>query len=437
MGAWSTSGWAPCVIEGDVRFSTKGLESYCLGNWEPLIYDALLLPAAIEYCDRALARREFDWPRSFELRLPVHDPDRWNEPALNGALVSALEHLTGDFWTIDFVARRSAVDAPRQTLLGLPSGVAAILPYSDGLDSRAVGGLLEEELRGGLIRVRLGSVGSKRKRERELPFAKIPYEVVVRGGTKESSGRSRGFKFAMVAGVGAYLVGAPRIIMPESAQGALGPVLVPVGQAHEDYRNHPEFTALMVRFLKLLFARDMQFEFPRLWHTKGETLKAYATLCGGQDFWTATRSCWQQSRQVSWGGRRRQCGICAACLLRRMSMNAAGLRDLKETFIWQDLSSPEFKNGAVPGFARITGALREYAIAGLLHLKHLAALTGERHAGAIDHHVFKIARALGVAEDDVRRKLMRVLNQHRQELDAFMDMVGSQSFLAGWASCTR
>ena len=381
-GARITAGWIPCVIGSDVRFSMEGLETYRIGDWDPLIYDALLLAAAVEYCDRALARKEFDWRRFFELRLAVHDPDRWNEPALKRSLVAALELLTGDTWTIDFVARKTPVEAPRQNNLGFPSNVAAVLPYSDGLDSRAVGGLVDAQLRGGLVRVRLGPVGSKRKRERIQPFAKIPYDVVVHGGNKESSGRSRGFKFAIVASVTAYVAHAARIIMPESAQGALGPVLVPVGQAHEDYRNHPEFTALMTRFLAVLFARDIQFEFPRLWHTKGETLKAYAELRVGQDFWSDTRSCWQQSRQVSWGGRRRQCGICAACLLRRMSMHAAGLVDFKETFIWQDLSTPNFKNGAAPGFSQITGALREYGIAGVLHLDHLAALTGPRHAGS-------------------------------------------------------
>lgn len=430
-------GWIPCVIGTDVRFSVEGLEGYRIGDWDPLIYDALLLAAAIEYCDRALARREFDWRRFFELRLPVHEPDRWNEPALKRSLLAALELLTGDSWTIEFVPRQTPVEAPRQNTLGLPSNIAAVLPYSDGLDSRAVGGLIDAQLRGGLVRVRLGSVGSKRKRERVHPFAKIPYEVVVDGGTKESSGRSRGFKFAMVASVAAYLANAPRIIMPESAQGALGPVLVAVGQAHEDYRNHPEFTALMTRFLAVLFARDVKFEFPRLWNTKGETLKAYAELRNGQDFWTDTRSCWQQSRQVSWEGSRRQCGICAACLLRRMSMHAAGLTDLKETFVWQDLSAPDFKSGAAPGFSQITGALREYGIAGALHLDHLAALTGPRHAGAVDHHAFKIARALDLTEDVVRERLLRVLNQHREEWYAFMDMVGSRSFLAGWAGGKR
>lgn len=426
-------GYMPCVIDRDVRFSTEGLESYCFSNWEPLVYDALVLAASVEYCDRALARKPFAWRRDFELRLPVHDPDRWNEAALNRALIAALELLTGDAWNITFVERRDAVEPPVQTRLAMPSGISVVLPYSDGLDSRSVGGLLESELGAGLIKVTLGSVGATRKRE---PFARIPYEVVVDRGTKESSGRSRGFKFAMVAAVAAYLANAERIAMPESAQGALGPVLVPVGQAYEDYRNHPEFTALMARFLRLLFGRNIAFEFPRLWHTKGETIAAFAAMRDG-NFWSDTRSCWQQSRQVSWGGRRRQCGICAACLLRRMSMHAANLADTNETFIWHDLTATRFEQGVLPGFTQITKAMREYGIAGALHLDHLAAMTEPRHASAISHNAFKLSRALGIDHAEASRNLISVLNRHKAEWENFMDRIGSRSFVAGWISANR
>jgi len=80
----------------------------------------------------------------------------------------------------------------------------------------------------------------------------------------------------MLSGLGAYLARAERIIVPESGQGARGPALVPVGQAYEDYRNHPLFTNRMAVFPSALLGQNSRFEFPRLWYTKGETLKAYA-----------------------------------------------------------------------------------------------------------------------------------------------------------------
>lgn len=40
----------------DLKFSTAALESYAFARWEPLIYDAMMLAAAIEYADRATKR---------------------------------------------------------------------------------------------------------------------------------------------------------------------------------------------------------------------------------------------------------------------------------------------------------------------------------------------------------------------------------------------
>ena len=163
------------------------------------------------------------------------------------------------------------------------------------------------------------------------PFASVPYRVH-EGNRRfaESSARSRGFKFATISGVTAYLSKAEQIIVPESGQGSLGPSLTPVGQAYEDYRNHPLFTDTMEKYLGALFHHQPRFEFPRLWNTKAETLKEFVDKCPDGHTWEATWSCWQSARQASVDGHKRQCGICAACMLRRQSVHAAGLTERKE-----------------------------------------------------------------------------------------------------------
>jgi hypothetical protein len=70
---------------------------------------------------------------------------------------------------------------------------------------------------------------------------------------REVSGRSRGFKFALISGIAAYLANADEIVIPESGQGALGPVLSDVGHAYPDYRNYPLFTRRMEQFFNVLF----------------------------------------------------------------------------------------------------------------------------------------------------------------------------------------
>lgn len=428
-----------CEIDSDLTFSTSHLESYCLAQWEPIVFDALVVAAAVEFCDRIQRRHAQHWGRAIELRIPVHDPDRWNTRAVSLALKGALDFLTGDRWAITFAPRHMPAYVPHQFPFDIPGESSAVIPFSEGLDSRAVAGLMHREMGDQLIRVRLGTkgfqpiVGASGMKQ---PFTSVPYRVKPKKGEfVESSARSRGFKFSMVSGIAAYLVKADRIIVTESGQGSLGPALVPVGQAYEDYRNHPLFTDRMERFLAALFGRMVRFEFPRLWHTKGETLAAFVNDCADGASWRTTWSCWQQNRHSSVAGRKRQCGVCAACFLRRLSVHAAGLTEDPETYVWENLAASTFRGGAAPAFDRITRAQREYAIAGTLHLDHLATL---RHSpankGTLDLAVAQLSRSRAMPEADVQASLTRLLNQHESEWMQFLEALGPDSFVASWAA---
>ena len=430
-------GHVPCRIGEHVEFSTESLETYCITNWEPIVYDALLVAAAVEFADRTLRRPALKWDRQIEIRIPVHDPDRWNHPAVSTSLHDALEFLTGDRWQITFRGRLKKEEAPQQGRFNLSPGITSVIPFSDGLDSRAVAGLMSKQLGDKLIRVRLGSKGTKARSKRyEDPFTAIPYRVKPgKGESVESSVRSRGFKFALISGLAAYLAKANQIIVSESGQGSLGPALVTVGQAYEDYRTHPLFTGRMEKFLAALLDHQAQFQFPRIWYTKAETLAKYVAECQ-PSAWSDTLSCWQQNRQVSVEHRRRQCGICAACMLRRMSIHAAGLQESKETYVWEDLDAKTFEKGAASSFpkTKITGKLREYAIAGALHLDHLAGLQASRaDAQTLALNVFQLSRSLGIPETDVQAKLNRLLSQHETEWKEFVHSLGKNSFVDKWA----
>jgi hypothetical protein len=351
-GARSPRGWLRCHIGGNIEFSTARLETYCFAGWDPIVYDALLLAAAVEVGDRTLHRTAVRWERQIELRVPVHDPDRWADKAVSEALHNALNFLTGDHWHVTFGKRRQPVAPPAQGHFDLPEGLTAVIPFSDGLDSRIVAGLVARELGDKLIRVRLGSKTSDaRGLSHRHPFTSVPYHVrPLARDFAESSARSRGFKFALISGLAAYLAKAGQIIVPESGQGALGPALVTVGQSYEDFRSHPLFTDRMEKFIFALLGHQVRFQFPRLWYTKGETLTKFLKECEDAAKWQETRSCWQQQRQVSVDKKRRQCGICAACMLRRMSVHAAGLTEPMHTYVWENLAAPTFKAGAAAAF---------------------------------------------------------------------------------------
>lgn len=129
-------------LGGDVSFSMAALESFAFARWEAVTHDALIVAAAVEYADKIVKRPPHGWARRLTLRIPVHDPARWNAPDVAGALHDAVGFLTGDVWAISFVKRAKAEPSLSLGMLPLPVPTQAILAFSDGMDSRAVAGIV-------------------------------------------------------------------------------------------------------------------------------------------------------------------------------------------------------------------------------------------------------------------------------------------------------
>lgn len=425
-----------CRIGSNLKFDLETLESFSSRKWQPVVYDALLVAAAVEFCDRSLARGTVHWGRRFSVTIPVHDPITWSSKNVVSSLVDALNLLTGDEWRIAFRARKSPAKPPRQDRLPFPYDAEAVMAFSDGMDSHAVAELEARRLGNKLIRVRVGNRQrdiSKEERKK-FPFTALPYDIKLDSKRNaESSARSRGFKFSMVSGLAAYLIDAQSVIVPESGQGALAPVFLPVAHAYEDYRSYPLFTKKMERLIYALLGYEIRYEFPRLWYTKGETLREYAQHFGEHSRWKETRSCWQQSRQVGVLGTRRQCGICAACILRRLSVHAAGLIEDPDIYVWESLKASTWTEGSAPEFERKTRSMREYAIAGVLHFEHLSELPNSVQYELIkQRRINELARSLSIPSLEVEQKLDRLLQQHAAEWSAFTNELGSGSFVRQW-----
>lgn len=416
-----------------INFSIAGLESYFYTGWRPELVDLLVIAAAAEYCDHSFKRPAWGWARSFDLRVAVHKLDRWEDIAVHNSLEDALSFLTGDQWKVSFVQRAQDMARVGQGSLSFDVRDKVIMPYSDGLDSRAVAALVEDAEEGGLVRVRLGAKGAdtNSKDTRERRFMSVPYKVRFDAGQRvESSARSRGFKFAVITGIAAALANVDRIVVTESGQGALGPILVTLGQSYPDYRVHPAFTRRIENLFEALTGKAPHYEYPRIWSTKGETVAAAQNLTQPPN-WVNTRSCWQGARQVSFARKLRQCGICAACMLRRLSMHAAGLNEPGANYIWEDLSSSEIENGVVSGFTLMTSSLREHAVAGVLHLDHLASLSGSAlHSRAVARVARETADALAISSTEAEANLSTLLARHRAEWLSFQESLGPQSFVA-------
>ena len=416
-------------IGSEIKFDQNIFDSYCYDGWLSIHHDLLVLSAAIESADRRWARSAHRWSRQLHVRIPVIELTTWQDGNVQQQLAATLRHLTGDHWSFEFYQwQGEATRNKRQRPLFPNQDKQFALAYSEGLDSRCVAGLFNKSDSAVCVRV---AKHKELPKDGERPFDRLPFEVSV-DPSSEDSVRSRGFKFAVITAIAAHLSNVSRIVVPESGQGALGTVLCPLLGIYPDYRNHPTFFRRMEKFINIVLGASLSYEQPRLWHTKGETVAAY--LAGGaeQSHILSTRSCWQQRHNVRIRGKVGQCGICAACLLRRMSIHAADIEDSSDAYSVADLKAATFADAvAQQEDFRPTGTLSEFGYMGARHLHQLAELSNASD-NILRPYIVELADALGSAEAGTHQKLRRLLLQHSQEWRAFTAAAGEQSFLNTW-----
>ena len=50
-GSRARKDWMRCEIGTNLEFKTAKMESYFFAQWQPVLYDALLVAAAVEFCE--------------------------------------------------------------------------------------------------------------------------------------------------------------------------------------------------------------------------------------------------------------------------------------------------------------------------------------------------------------------------------------------------
>jgi hypothetical protein len=188
----------------------------------------------------------------------------------------------------------------------------------------------------------------------------------------------------------------------------------------------------MERFITALLGYRGKFEQPRLWSTKGQTLRAFLEIPGKTErHLTSTHSCWQSRRVVNVGGRK-QCGLCAACLLRRVSLHAAGVNEARDAYVVSDLAATDASGAlSVIPLKADRDIMVEYGSVGARHLQHLAELAGLPD-DALHVHASQIGAAIGESTEETLTKLRTMLGTHAVEWRAFLSAQGEQSFLKSW-----
>lgn len=427
-----------CLLTKDVGFRYSQLERFCWSRLEEIDLDVLFVAGAVAFADR-VSRRTFSngWSRTIELDMPVSDPFRWEAREVKARLRTTLEYVTGDRWEFSFRHRRWRDESALQRFLPRApvSEQRVVLPYSGGLDSFAefmrlradqpnVLPILMTTEHGGGVARKVSGDGST---GRGIGQVSMPVRLKP-GEHAEATYRTRTFLFFSVAALGAKLAGAETVNVAEAGQGALGVAMVPYGAEHPYLTTHPSFTELLRKFLAALWGWAPSFEHPNIWGTKGEllaTLASRSALAG----WQETRSCARNVKRLKPGVAFDHCGICGGCLLRRMSLKAAGLDETAEsTYAWSDYGAVDLEQ-ACSAALKTTQNDREIATYALLSHEHLAQLAVDADgAGDVSRAAVELGPLVG-SVSEARRRLIRLLKAHRQEWKNYV----SEFAIGGWA----
>ncbi len=235
-----------------------------------------------------------------------------------------------------------------------------------------------------------------------------------------------------LSGLAAYLCNVPKVVLGESGQGSLGDWIMPVGETNPDCRNNPEFTNLLQKLIKALLNYEVAFDHRNIWSTKGEILKHFFESYPDDNEWRNTRSCWRNQRLTAIDNKRRQCGICSNCILRRMSVYVAGKVEAPDTYVWEDLTACSFCDGASPKFDkhRYLKSLCNSTAEVIWDLDHLAKFPSQpNNARPIKRAAYSLSCALDIDQNSAEQKLMDFLLKHQEDWNLFINYLGNKSFI--------
>jgi hypothetical protein len=424
------------ALSARTSFETKHLHEYCFREPTPLSHDIASLLGAVRLADRAFTRHHSRaWGRSLKLELPVYEMKLWRSNAVTETLAECLQYLTGDQWSFNFVKRRRKPAPVGQAhVVSSPDTPRVFVPFSHGLDSHAQSVLLNARETLEVVPVNINS--SRRSGSwRDLGRRGRQHTVSVSSQVDEPhrtepSFRTRPFIYDMMAAYGAAMSGASRVLVPENGQGSLGGSLVPLGNEAPHRSCHPGFTSRLAHFVHALTGHSVVFEHPALFSTKGDVLRELAKLHPKSDEWLAAHpSCSYDSRHAHKGGHKVHCGLCGNCMLRRLSLHAAGIVDstpYRAVSLRVSALVDSFEDGHVP---TEIAAYRDVAHNSTRSMQRLADLAHVPNDARVWAEIDGLATYLARPIQLVQENMFSLLHQHRREWNAFLQHCGESSWV--------
>ncbi len=303
------------------------------------------------------------WARDIEAHLPVRDPDFWN------GIATRLQDLFGEFTSdrlrLHFVADVNPVGAPRQHSTpfsshdcvalvsgGVDSFVGAAQLLDDGREPLAI----SHTAAGAIVQAQVAV--EKVLSERLPTFERVGLTARKDGNAfpePEKSQRSRSFLFLATALAVAAVSEVDDVYINEN-----GPMAIhlPMTAARVgSLSTHTASPAILERVEQLardVLQRPLAIKNNLLPLTKPEVVQQGISL-GLSDSLPTTVSCW------SIGRTRKHCGVCAPCLIRKISFEWNSLVDVEhaaDPFIDAAVMDSDFARDNLTHLVRLVEEIR-------------------------------------------------------------------------------
>lgn len=374
------------------------------------------------------------WSRAFRITLPVRELDRWTN-AVADSLSALLKFLTEDSWQFEFVKYQGptrGVGFQRSLFPFKADSATRVVLYSGGLDSFAgtaqelwasprsncvlVSGVTNPRQQAG----QASQVGHLRVLTSEhICHVAVPYGLRWAGSggerREEASQRTRGFLFLTLGAVSAIAAQASKLFLYENGIGAINlPYDASQVGTYSSRATHPATIFRMEGFIRMLMGREFSIENPFLFATKSEMCRHEAVRRSG-DLLPLTFSCDGFPVRAK---NRGQCGFCTSCLLRRLSIQAAGLSEYDRKGYLNDLCAPGYV-----GSERNLHALR--AMDWQAYRLHRALSKENPWEALLDEFVelrrlqLDFYRSGGVQPSELQRRLLRLYATYTEEWQSF------------------
>jgi len=424
----------------DIYANPSLLHEYCFASPTNEAVDFITILGSIWFADRAIRRQPAKgWGRFIRLSIPVLEPGKWSKLPTVSRLQECLDYLTGDKWALTFTKRRRApVGTHGSSLVQLPQGEYIGVPYSGGIDSYSqVKLLLSHEPRTNLICTFTSTKASAEswqalcksnaKPDRKLLSIPIPMRVTAPRHS-EMTFRTRPFVFYGLAAYAAVLAGSKRVLIPENGQGSLGGSLALLGNEHPHRSCYPGFPHRLREVLALCLGKEIVFEHPGLMMTKGQVIEQLARKEPSLD-WSSKWSCAHDQRHSNLHKKRVHCGVCGGCILRRMSMNSAGINE-KTEYLFADLGASTIE-ASLPKGKKVKAfkAMKDVAGNSARDMQRLASFAGDANNWEIQQVAMDVSDFKKISPQEALKQVLELFECHRGEWSAFLQKCGSSSWL--------